>query len=170
GAWDEAWTAPGLTPVGYLDRLGVLSARTLAVHAVRLDAADRGRLQTRGVTVVACPRSNERLGVGTAPVAQLLEEGVPVALGTDSLASAPDLDPFAELAALRRIHRIPPIAALRVATLNGARALGLGAELGSIEPGKLARLAVVPVEAGQDPLETLCAVPPRVHPLERAPR
>ena len=68
GAWDPAWKAPGLTPVEYLDRLGVLTPRTLAVHCVHLDHQDLSRLQARGLTVVTCPRSNQRLGVGKAPV------------------------------------------------------------------------------------------------------
>jgi 5-methylthioadenosine/S-adenosylhomocysteine deaminase len=113
---------------------------------------------------VTCPRSNTALGVGRAPVMELLGEGVPVALGTDSLASAGDLDLFAELAALRREHpRLPPAAALRMATLNGARALGLDERLGSLERGKLARCIVVPLEsANDDPWEVVSSTPERV--------
>jgi cytosine/adenosine deaminase-related metal-dependent hydrolase len=161
GMWDDDWRPPGHTPIEHLDRLGVLTARCLAVHCVRLVHGDRSRLQVRRCHVVTCPRSNERLGVGTAPIPELLGEGIPVALGTDSLASSPDLDLFAEMAALSRLHpRLAPAAVLRMATLNGATALGLDDRLGSIEPGKLDRLVVVPLEADdEEPLLTLCSSP-----------
>lgn len=170
GQWDDDWIPPRLSPVAHLDRLGALTPRTLAVHCVQLEQQDHSRLQSRGATVVTCPRSNLRLGVGRAPIPQLLRQGIPVALGTDSLASAPDLDLFAEMAALRREHPgLAPAAVLRMATLNGARALGLGERLGSIEPGKLACLLVVPLaNAADDPQECLCSEPGVVHLLERA--
>lgn len=166
------WSPSGLSPVEHLDRTGILAPHSLAVHCVQLTQQDRSRLQSRGVCVVTCPRSNERLGVGKAPVGELLAAGIPVALGTDSLASAPDLDLFAEIAALRRAHpRLAPAAALRMATLNGAVALGLADRLGSIEPGKLARLVVVPLDPGNsDPLAAICDGPADVYSLERAPR
>jgi cytosine/adenosine deaminase-related metal-dependent hydrolase len=156
-AWEPGWKAPGLTPVEYLDRLGVLTPRTLAVHCVHLDHQDVSRLQARGVTVVTCPRSNQRLGVGKAPVPKLMASGIPVALGTDSLASSPDVDVFTEIAHLRQEHPgLSPAAALRIATLNGARALGLSHELGSIEVGKLALLAVVGLnDPNDEPLEAV---------------
>lgn len=167
GMWDDTWSPPGLTPVEHLDRLGVLTERTLAVHCVHLVQRDHSKLQARGVQVVTCPRSNERLGVGTAPVPALLAEGIPVALGTDSLASAPDLDLFAEMAALRETHpQLAPAAVLRMATLNGARALGLADRLGSIEPGKLAELVAVPLASDDDPLAELCSVPSEVRRIE----
>jgi cytosine/adenosine deaminase-related metal-dependent hydrolase len=171
GMWDDGWDGAGSSPVEYLHHLGVLSPRTLAVHCVQLQRQDHSLLQQREVTVVTCPRSNEFLGVGTAPVPELLREGIPVALGTDSLASCPDLDLFAEMAALRRLHpKLAPLAILRMATLNGARALQLADRLGTIEPGKLARLVVVPLESdGDDPLEAICSVPDRVFPLDAAP-
>ena len=165
--WDDAWLPPEATPVAYLARLGLLSERSLAVHCVQLDRQDHSWLQSRGVTVVACPRSNKRLGVGTAPIPELLREGIAVALGTDSLASAPDLDLFAEMAALRKDHpALAPAAVVRMATFNGARALGLADRLGSIEPGKLARLVVVPLTApDDDPLLRACSRPEGVAPL-----
>jgi aminodeoxyfutalosine deaminase len=170
GAWDDAWKAPGLTPAEYLDRLGVLSPRTLAVHCVHLDHNDLARLQARGVTVVTCPRSNQRLGVGKAPVPKLLASGIPIALGTDSMASAPDVDVFNEVAALRQEHAgLAPAAALRIATLNGAIALGLGRDLGSIDVGKLAALAVVQLpDPKDDPLEAVTWSAESVAPLDSA--
>lgn len=171
GGWDETWKPSGLSPVAHLDHLGVLSPRTLAVHCVHLRQLDLSKLQARGVTVITCPRSNAALGVGVAPVPKLLGSGIPVALGTDSLASVPDLDMFAEMAALRREHpSLAPATVLRMATLNGARALGWGRDLGSIEPGKLAALAVVPLEdAEDDPFETVTSCPPTAMPVDAAP-
>lgn len=166
-AWDPAWTAPGTTPLETIDRIGALGSRTLVVHAVHLTHEDISRIQTRGATVVTCPRSNEQLGVGTCPVTKLLHGGVPVALGTDSLASAPDLDLFAELAALRRCHPdLAPAAAWRIATLGGAHALQLEDRLGTLEEGKLARMVCVPLAAsGDNPFETLTNAPKDVQPL-----
>lgn len=171
GMWDEGWRAPGLSPVEHLDRLGLLSPRTLAVHAVHVSQADVAKLQARGVTVVTCPRSNRALGVGLAPVPKLLSSGIPVAVGTDSLASAPDLDLFAEIVALREDHPgLAPAAVLRMATLNGARALGLEQDLGSVEPGRLAALAVARLEDPRwDPFEAVTWNPAEVFPLDAAP-
>ncbi len=168
GVLPEDWSPPRMTPVAYLDRLGVLSPHTLLVHAVHLEQQDLSRLQTRGVTVVVCPRSNATLGVGKAAVPRILAAGIPVALGTDSLASAPDLDLFAEMAALRDDHpALPPAAVVRMATSNGARALGLGHRLGAIEPGFDAALVAVPLAApDDDPLETVTSRPERVTVLE----
>jgi cytosine/adenosine deaminase-related metal-dependent hydrolase len=170
GGWDPSWQAPGVSPVQYADRVGLLSPRTLAVHCVQLDAQDHGTLQRRGVTVVTCPRSNAYLGVGTAPVCALLAEGIPVALGTDSLVSAPDLDLFGEVAAALRTHpQLSPAAVLRIATVNGARALRVDDRLGTIEAGKLAELVVLPLHSEtEDPLESLRDVPERVHRIDRA--
>ena len=142
------------------------------MHCVNLRRQDHSKLQSRGTTVVTCPRSNRRLGVGPAAIPQLLGEGIPVALGTDSLASSPDLDLFAELVALREDHPgISPAAALRMATLNGAQALGLAEDLGSIEPGKLAELIVVPLASpDDDPLQTVVSNPETVLRLADAPR
>jgi 5-methylthioadenosine/S-adenosylhomocysteine deaminase len=171
GFWDDEWQPPGASPVGYLHRLGIFSSRTLAVHCVHLDQQDHSLLQAGQVTVVTCPRSNARLGVGTAPIQKLLSAGIPVALGTDSLASNPDLDLFAEMAALVDTHPgLYPAPVLRMATLNGARALGLDDRLGSIEVGKLAALLVVPLaDPGTKPFDAVCSNPELVYPLAEAP-
>lgn len=170
GSGDEGFKPPRHTPVERLDRLGALTARTVAVHCVHLTNQDLSMLQSRGCSVVTCPRSNRGLGVGKAPVPRMLGSGIPVALGTDSLASAPDLDMFAEMAALREEHPgLAPAAALRMATLNGARALGIEG-LGSIAPGKLDRLVVVPLPSASDPpLEVVTTGPRQAGPLETAP-
>jgi cytosine/adenosine deaminase-related metal-dependent hydrolase len=154
GAWDPAWVPPGGTPVGYLDDNGFLKRRVLAVHAVQATREDLARLAERRVTVVTCPRSNRYTGAGVPPVRAFYESGVAVAIGTDSLASCPDLNLFSELAALRAIDAsVPAAALLDSATREGARALALDADYGTIEPGKRARLLAV-------------ALPPRVGDVE----
>jgi aminodeoxyfutalosine deaminase len=171
GACGEGWEPPRRSPIEHLKRCDALGPRTLAVHAVHLDGPDHRSLQASGATVVTCPRSNDRLGVGRAPVPALLREGVAVALGTDSLASAPDLDLLSEMAALGDAHPdLAPATILRMATLHGARALGCADRLGSIETGKLAALVVLPLGEGDAPLEHLCDRPARILRLEAAAR
>lgn len=144
GAWRDGWEPPGVGPVEYLDALGVIDARTLVVHAVQLGEAALKRLAARGATVVTCPRSNQWVGVGAPPVQRFYESGVSVAVGTDSLASATDLNLFAELALMRRLApAVPARELLRSATLVGARALGLDQDLGTLAPGKRAVAAAV---------------------------
>jgi len=126
----------------------------LAVHGVQMTRADLARLAARGATLVACPRSNAYTGAGVPPVADFYASGVRVAIGTDSLASAPDLNVFAELAEMRRLApAVPASALLDSATRQGARALGFDADYGSIEPGKCARLLAVQVPAGVEDVE-----------------
>ncbi len=144
GAWRQGWTPPGVGPVEYLDGLGVLDAHTLVVHGVQLDATALARLAERGCTLVTCPRSNRWVGVGPPPVARFYGSGVRVAVGTDSLASVADLNLFSELVEMRWLApNVPACELLRSATLQGARALGRGDELGSIAPGKRAELLAV---------------------------
>src|SRR5262249_1275488 len=100
--WNPAWTPPGVSPVAYLDGLGFLAAHVIGVHGVQMTDAGAATLAARGATLVPCPRSNESPGAGTPPVAAFYASGVRIAVGTDSLASTPDLNLFAELAAMRR--------------------------------------------------------------------
>ncbi|MBI1876163.1 MAG: amidohydrolase family protein [Acidobacteria bacterium] len=155
--WDPSWETPRCGPVEYVDRLGYLRPGTLAVHGVQTTHDDLATLKRREVTLVTCPRSNLWTGAGTPPLHSFFEAGVRVAIGTDSLASAPDLNLFSELAEARRLA--PGVTArdlLRAATLNGAQALGFGTEHGSIEPGKRAALiAVDGPPAGEDVEEYL---------------
>ena len=154
GAWDSAWIAPGVSPVQYLDDCGFLDARVLAVHGVQMSAADLERLAARGATLVTCPRSNGHTGAGAPPLAEFYASGVRVAVGTDSLASAPDLNVFAELATMRALApSVPAAALLESATELGARALGFDADYGTIEPGKRARLLVVDIPHGTGDVE-----------------
>ena len=154
GSWDPAFVAPGVSPVRYLDDAGFLDSRVLAVHGVQMTPDDLARLAARGTTLVTCPRSNAYTGAGNPPVASFYAAGVPVAVGTDSLASTPDLNVFAELAALRALAPdVPASRLIESATLVGARALGFETDYGSIESGKQARLVAVTVPAGVTDVE-----------------
>jgi cytosine/adenosine deaminase-related metal-dependent hydrolase len=148
GSEREGWRPPGLSPVAYLDGLGVIDAGTLIVHAVQMQDADLRRLAEIGCTVVTCPRSNQWVGVGMPPIARFYAAGVKVAVGTDSLASVGDLNLFAELHTMRWLApSVPARTLLASATRVGAEALGLGDELGTIEVGKRAELIAVTLPA-----------------------
>ena len=154
GVWNDGWEPPGCGPVEYLERLGLVSARLLAVHATQLGAGELGRLAAAGATVVTCPRSNRWTGAGTPPIERFYASGVRVAIGTDSLASVEDLNVFGELAEVRRLAPgVPAGRLLESATVHGAAALGFAAELGTIEPGKRAELIAVRVPPGVEDVE-----------------
>jgi cytosine/adenosine deaminase-related metal-dependent hydrolase len=149
GSWDADWAAPGGTAVEFLDGCGFLDSRLLAVHGVQMTRGDLARLAERGVTLVTCPRSNAYTGAGPPPVADFYASGVRVAVGTDSLASTPDLNVFSELRELRRLApSVPAGRLLDSATRQGARALGFDAEFGTIEAGKSAHLIAVSAPDG----------------------
>jgi cytosine/adenosine deaminase-related metal-dependent hydrolase len=157
GAWRDGWTPPATGPGDYLCDLGVLTAGTLAVHGVQLTDRELERLAAADVTLVTCPRSNLWVGVGAAPTARFLTAGVRLAVGTDSLASAPDLNLFGELAAMRAAAPdVPARQLLRSATQAGAEALGMDDRLGSLAPGRRAHLVAVTVPTRAiDPEEAL---------------
>ena len=148
----EAMAKWNKTPTAELDALGVLQGRTLVAHAVWVDDADLKILQARGTGVAHCPSSNMMLASGIAPVAKMIAEGLNVGLGTDGPAgSNNDFDLMEEMdltAKLQKVATGNPQAlsagqALEMATLGGARALGLDKEIGSLEPGKRADLITV---------------------------
>jgi cytosine/adenosine deaminase-related metal-dependent hydrolase len=154
GAWDPGWIPPGVSPVQFLDEAGFLGANVLAVHGVQMTLDDLGRLKARGTTLVTCPRSNGHTGAGAPPIQDFYDVGVRVAVGTDSLASSPDLNVFAELATMRALAPMVPAAALlESATLEGARALGFDADYGTIEPGKRAELISIGLPPDVDDVE-----------------
>ena len=154
GLWRHDWAIPGCDPVTYLDRHGLLDARTLVVHGVQFDDRALERLKGIGATLVTCPRSNKWVGVGYPPVERFYQSGVAVAVGTDSLASVEDLNLFSELETMRMLAPgVPAAKILESATLTGARALGLEAGLGSLTPGKRAEMIAVQVPAGLDDVE-----------------
>jgi 5-methylthioadenosine/S-adenosylhomocysteine deaminase len=141
----------GERPLDSLHRLGLLGPRTQCVHMTDLGERDMALLARTGAHVVHCPQSNMKLASGTCPVTRLLAQGVNVALGSDSAASNNDLNLFGEMqsaALLAKLHggdaaALPAFEALALATINGARALGLEDRIGSLEPGKLADLIAV---------------------------
>lgn len=142
----EAVAATGLRPIARLERLGLLSNRLLAVHMTALDAAEQRLLANAGVSVVHCPESNLKLASGFCPLAALDAAGVNCAIGTDGAASNNDLDMLGEMRTGALLAKavagdpcaVPAHVALRMATLNGARALGLEQEIGSLTAGKRA--------------------------------
>jgi cytosine/adenosine deaminase-related metal-dependent hydrolase len=154
GAWNPEWVPPGVSPVEFLDNAGFLDAHVLAVHGVRMSPGDLARLKARGTVLVTCPRSNGHTGAGAPPIADFYASGVRMAVGTDSLASSPDLSVFAELATIHALAPgVPPSALLDSATRQGARALGFDASYGTLEPGKMAAIVAVSVPRLIDDVE-----------------
>ena len=144
GKWDASWVPPRSGPVEYLDRMGFLDDRVLVVHGVQFAPPELQRLAAAGATLVTCPRGNVRTGAGAPPIDEFFESGVRVAVGTDSLASVPDLNLFSELAEMRRLApAVPPRVLLESATINGARALGFEDDFGTIDAGKRDALVAV---------------------------
>lgn len=147
----NALAASGMRPLARLERLGLLGPGLTAVHAVHLDAHELALLARRGCGIAHCPGSNMKLASGIAPLPAMLRHGINVGLGTDGAASNNRLDLFQEMrqaALLAKVgsldaSAVPARAALRMATLGGARALGLDGMIGSIEIGKRADLCAV---------------------------
>ncbi|HDI61068.1 MAG TPA: amidohydrolase [Desulfobacteraceae bacterium] len=147
----ESIAAHGLSPVAWLEHLGIWDDRSLAVHAVWVDRDDIAILARRRVAVSHNPQSNMKLASGVAPVPALLEAGITVGLGTDGCASNNDLDLLREMDTAAKLHKVttgrPTVADARqvveMATSAGARAIGLGDAVGSLEPGKRADIVVL---------------------------
>ncbi len=141
----------GRTPVALLADLDLLAPRVVACHCVELDDADIDLLRQGDVRVAHNPESNMKLASGVAPVPRLLRAGVCVGLGTDGCASNNDLDMFAEMGSAARLHKVANLdptvvdarTAIRMATSEAARVLGLADYIGSLEPGKQADIIVV---------------------------
>jgi 5-methylthioadenosine/S-adenosylhomocysteine deaminase len=140
----------GMRNVAYLDSLGLTGPHVALAHCVHLSDAEIDILEKTGTNVVHCPSSNLKLGSGIAPVAKLLDRGVSVSLGADGAACNNRLDMFTEMrtAALlqKALHGpevLPANGVLRIATIDGAKAMGLDAEIGSLEAGKRADVAIV---------------------------
>ena len=161
----------GRSPVAYLDSIGLWGPRTLAAHGVWLTANDIRVLSRRHVGISHNPESNMKLASGTAPVVQMRTAGIPVGLGTDGAASNNDLDMFEAMRQAAFLHKLqtrdprtlPARAVLQMATIEGARALGLDRLVGSLEPGKRADLIVVSMDGARqtpmyDPLSHLVYV------------
>ena len=155
GPWQAAGAMlvppDGRSGIRRLAEEGLLDAAVVAAHCVKVDEEEIGLLAAHGVAVAHCPRSNALLGCGIAPLSELRAAGLRVGVGTDGVSSVPSHDVFEELrttiasarARTERADTISATEALELATLGGARALGLDAEAGSLVPGKRADLAVV---------------------------
>ncbi|MFC1814237.1 amidohydrolase family protein, partial [Thermodesulfobacteriota bacterium] len=138
-------------PVEHLEALGLLGPHLIADHCVHLQTPDIQTLANHGVKVVHNPESNMKLASGVAPVPELLSRGVTVGLGTDGCASNNNLDLFSEMdmaAKLHKVHTMDPtvmdaLSVLKMATIEGAKALGFGDITGSLEKGKKADIIVI---------------------------
>ncbi|NBC46570.1 MAG: TRZ/ATZ family hydrolase [Gammaproteobacteria bacterium] len=141
----------GERPLARLDRLGMLGPNLIAVHMTQLEDEEIARVAETGTHVVHCPESNLKLASGFCPVVDLLNAGVNVALGTDGAASNNDLNLLAEMRTAALLAKgvagsaaaVPAETALRMATLNGAKALGIEDETGSLEVGKAADIVAL---------------------------
>jgi 5-methylthioadenosine/S-adenosylhomocysteine deaminase len=145
------------SPTQYLESIGFWGPRTIAAHGVWVTPADIRILARRHVGLAHNPESNMKLASGTAPVIELRRAGVAVGLGTDGAASNNDLDMFEAMKIAGLLHKLksddpralPAREALRMATIDGARALGMDREIGSLEPGKRADVIVVSMNAAR---------------------
>ena len=150
----ESQNMLNMRPIERLQKLGLLNARLLAVHMTQLNDDEISAIADNGVNVIHCPESNLKLNSGYCPVHQLIESGVNVALGTDGAASNNDLDMFGEMQTAALIAKtvandataLPAKTVLEMATINGAKALGLEDKIGSIEVGKQADLIAVDLD------------------------
>jgi len=149
---DDSEKANGMSPVMYLDKIGVLGPDIVAAHCIYVDEADRKLLAEKGVGCVHNPSSNMMIASGVAPVPEMRAAGVAVGLGTDGPAgSNNDLDLMEEIdlaAKLAKISKMDPLAlnakaAVEMATIDGARALHMEKEIGSLEAGKKADLILI---------------------------
>jgi aminodeoxyfutalosine deaminase len=146
--WDLAWAPAAASPFQYLKQLGLLGPGLLTVHAVQATDKDIQILKKSHAPVAHCPRSNKELGVGRMPLKKFLDAGITVGLGTDSLASASSLNMWDEMRYAYKIHRREGIHAkdiFKLATIGGAKALGIDKEIGTLDPGKRADLIAVPL-------------------------
>jgi 5-methylthioadenosine/S-adenosylhomocysteine deaminase len=166
----------GARPLARLERIGLVSERLIAVHAVHLDNQEIALLADRGASIAHCPTSNLKLASGIAPVAAALQAGVNVCFGTDGAASNNRLDLIGEMRLAALLAKgasgdaaaLPAWQALECATLGAARALGLDTLVGSIEAGKSADLAAIDLSAPEvvpchDPVSHFAYVCGREH-------
>lgn len=141
----------GCSPIEMAERNGLFDVPAIAAHCVQITESDMEILKAKGVSVVTNPASNMKLGNGFAPVPEMLQRGINVCIGTDGAASNNSLNLFHEMSLLALIHKgvkrtpqcISAAQNFRIATINGARALGLSEEIGSLEVGKKADIAIL---------------------------
>jgi 5-methylthioadenosine/S-adenosylhomocysteine deaminase len=175
GVFAERWAArgipvepPGCSPVAYIDALGLVRPGSLLVHAIDLEDGDFQILRNKRPAIVHCPKSNAKLAHGIARIRELLDTGVTLGLGADSMASNNAVDMFEEMRAAvfqqrvraQRFDALDAQAAFRMATLGGAECLGLAEHLGSLDAGKRADFVVVDlndpaVQPVHDPIQAM---------------
>ena len=166
----------GVRPIRRMANLGLLGPNVTAAHCVQMNDEDVNLIKSYGVHVAHCPSSNLKLGSGVAPVSNMLNETINVGIGTDSAASNNRLDMFTEMRLAALLAKgstgdasvVPACQALEMATINGARALGLDDKIGSLEIGKLADLAAIRIADVEtlpcfDPISHLVYVCGREH-------
>lgn len=142
------------SPAKLLHKLGALGRNSLLIHCVYTDDDDISLIKRHGSSIAHCPISNKRLGHDTAPLGKWLKAGIPVGLGSDSMASNDCMDLRSEARQAATAHPITPQIALELATIRGAEALGIDARVGSLEIGKEADLASFPLsQPVTDPVE-----------------
>ncbi len=176
GEVSDSLVQHGLRPLARLAGLGALGPGTIAVHAVHLDASDMDLLARHACSIAHCPTSNMKLASGIAPIGRLEKSGLRIGLGTDGAASNNRLDPFQEMRLAALLAKVasgdasvlPASRVLRMATLDGAAALGLDGCIGSITPGKRADLCAVSLSSLEtqpcfDPVSHLVFVAGREH-------
>ncbi len=138
GIWDKDWIKPKLTPIKYLNSLGILNSNMIGVHLNYLTDEEIEILKEKRVGVVHCPKSHKFFQREDFPIQKLIDKGIIIALGTDSLASNDSLCMLEEMKELKRRYNLAPDVILKLATLNGAKVLGLDDKIGSLQPGKKA--------------------------------
>jgi 5-methylthioadenosine/S-adenosylhomocysteine deaminase len=151
--WDQIQETYGLSPVAHLESLGLLGPNLIADHCVHLSDRDKELLALNQVKVVHNPESNMKLASGIAPVPDLLKQGIVVGLGTDGCASNNNLDLFLEMDMAAKLHKVAQMdttvmdakTVFRMATIEGAKALGLDRLVGSLEPGKKADIIIIDI-------------------------
>jgi aminodeoxyfutalosine deaminase len=144
------WGGVGVSPVRYAQSIELLAPETIAAHlATGVSQEDIAVLAQTGVAVALCPRSNDFLGCGVSPVPGMIARGIRAGIGTDGLWSSPSMNLFEETLFALRLYGLSGAAGLELATLGGARALGIEAETGSLGAGKWADFAVVET-SGED--------------------
>jgi 5-methylthioadenosine/S-adenosylhomocysteine deaminase len=149
--YDQTLREYGLTPVQYLDKIGILDSHTLLVHAIWLKPGDMELIAAAGAAVSVATESEMKLASGIAPVPEFIRAGIAVGLGTDGCASNNDQDLFREMDVTAKLHKVNTLdptvmdakTVLSLATIGGARAIGLDREIGSLEIGKQADVIVV---------------------------
>ena len=152
------WGGMDVSPVRYAQDVELLAPETIAAHlATGVSEEDIDVLAQTGVAAVLCPRSNYFLGCGVSPLPGLIARGIRVGMGTDGLWSSPSMNLFEETLFAVEMHGMSGVAGLELATLGGARSLGIEAETGTLEAGKWADFAVVetPLEGGDPEREVL---------------